>query len=207
MLKVYVRNHKRRVASAPTQGPRRDPLEPEAPPQWDFGTYKIHPLWTHDDEALQIRVGDKLYRGTSSKFTKGGIRGHVGAGIYERSRFGTQRRIYMSEDPEDAAGYGPITAEEVGGWPMLCEIEVTPELFAAMRPGYEGPGEWFVDAEAIPASTTQCYRLRVDRQTGNAVIPDDVMEKLREDESKPTTYDAEGYASDYGGFMPRRRRA
>lgn len=167
MRDVRVRRYARRQRS---EYARRDPLETTT--QWDFGTYKVHPLWRDQDPELAIRPGDKLYRGTTTIALKGGARAHTGGTLYSEPKWmAGQHRIYMSEGAEDAAGYGPIAVESIGGKPVLCEITLTPELFAALRPGYEGPGEWWIAADTIPTKATRCYILRVDPDTGLPIIP------------------------------------
>lgn len=166
---VHVRHYKQRRYT------RRDPLESEAVrAQWDFGEFKYHPNWPNDSDVepeLAVRVGDRLYRGSSDIFTRDGARAHVGAAIYDQPEWMRgQRRIYMSEGAEDAAGYADLTVEQTGGEPVLCEITITPELFAKLRPGYEGLGEWFVEMDEIPKSAVRCFRLRKD-ENGNVVVP------------------------------------
>jgi hypothetical protein len=166
---VHVRDHQRRTKAPQRKYVRRDPLEVDE--QWDFGEYKLHPLGSRDPE-LAIRPGDKLYRGTTTIALKGGARAHTGGTLYNEAEWMKgQHRIYMSESAEDAAGYGPLAVENIGGKPVLCEITLTPELFAALKPGYEGAGEWWIAAEAIPTKATRCYILRVDPDTGLPIVP------------------------------------
>ena len=60
-----------------------------------------------------------------------------------------ETKLYMSEGEEDAAGYGPIIAEEEGGQPVLAKIVLDEQLFKELKPGYEGLGEWYVEREFI----------------------------------------------------------
>ena len=168
---VHVRRHTRR-AERPYAFTRRDPLEPENVRQWDFGDYKFHPLWNsnpEDEPQLRIKVGDTLYRGTSSAYTsKSGAKSHQWPSSYNILK--GPRRIYLSEGAEDAAGYGEIAAETVGGKPMLCEVTLTEELFRALKPGYEGSGEWYVEAEALPKRAALCIPLKID-EYGQVQVP------------------------------------
>jgi hypothetical protein len=131
--------------------------------KWDFGTFKYHPLWdpenprTEDDIQAITVGGEPLFRGTSSEFVdEDGLHPHpLGA------HGGHQEvRIYMSEGAEDAEGYSCIAAEEHGGVPLLCAVKVTEELFNALKPGYEGLGEWYVDWDKIPKGGFTCRRVR-----------------------------------------------
>ena len=132
------------------------------PRRWDFGDFKFHPLWSstpEDSPELAIRPGDVLFRGTTTKFLRGGA-----LFAHPEPKDGLETaRMYLSEGEEDAAGYAWILRDEVGGRPILCEIILDAELFADLRPGYEGLGEWYVKRAVIPAENVRCRRApRVD---------------------------------------------
>ena len=116
--------------------------------KWDFGTFKAHPLWMHQQESPEeyaVKPGDYLWRGTTTRFiTPQGLLAHP---LPPPRR---EPRLYMSEGEEDAAGYAPIIAEQEGGQPALAKIILDQQLFKELKPGFEGLGEWYVEREFIP---------------------------------------------------------
>ena len=144
--------------------------------KWDYGTYKYHPLWSKDDPRTKDDVqaitvgGEPLFRGTSSEFIdKKGIYPHPPGAHGEHQ----ENRIYMSEGAEDAEGYSCIAAEQHGGVPLFCTVTVTERLFKALRPGYEGLGEWYVDWDKIPWGEFKCRRVKegVCEELGGEKLP------------------------------------
>ncbi len=151
--------------------PLRDAHEVDPNRRWDFGDYKFHPLWgekpsKEDVQAITVG-GEPLFRGTSSKFlmpTKllPHPESNKTAQDFLRGRMlsGPVPRIYMSESPEDALGYGCIEAEEgKGGIPLICAIKIDREIFKSLKPGYEGKGEWYVERDSIPRKDIRCRRI------------------------------------------------
>lgn len=127
--------------------------------QWDFDEYKLHPLWGTEEPELRVRPGDILFRGTTSAYVQGEkVKSHT----WKTEPIKGPRRIYMSEGAEDAAGYGEIAVETSGGVPVLCEITLTKELFHALKPGYEGRGEWYIEDKALPKNAVRCIRLKIN---------------------------------------------
>jgi len=97
----------------------------------------LHPLWSPGTTPL-VPGKDSLFRGTTSKFVKPGkLLSHEG------------KRVYFSEGDEDAEGYASIISEHHGGTPILVEVELTDELASRLKPGLEGLGEWYVEAEEL----------------------------------------------------------
>lgn len=170
---IHVKQHARRQEVRTFT--RRDPLYVEK--EWDFGEFKLHPLWDSnpvDEPELAIRPGDVLYRGTSSVYVGEGAKVHQWKGSLP-PQWMAKRRIYMSEGAEDAAGYGAIAVEDAGGKPVLCEIMLDKELFKALKPGYEGSGEWFVEMDSLPKKAVRCIPLK-EGKYGDVAVP---WEKLR----------------------------
>lgn len=100
-------------------------------------TELLHPLWSPGTEPLKI--GDSLFRGTSSKFVR-----------HDKLLSHEGERIYFSEGDEDAEGYACIVAEDHGGEPILIEVELTEELVKLLKPGMEGLGEWYIETKELP---------------------------------------------------------
>jgi hypothetical protein len=47
----------------------------------------------------------------------------------------------------------------VGGVPLVCAIRIDEEIFKELKPGYEGPGEWYVERDSIPRKNVRCRRI------------------------------------------------
>lgn len=135
---------------------RSEMFEPEAEEnpgdkQWDFSSYKLHPAWI-DKPGREIRLGSKLFRGTSSvHLTEEGLFAHA---PWKWKR--PTPRIYLSEGEEDAASYAPLEVEWSGGEPVLCEITLDEDLFRELRPGDEAEGEWYVERDFIRREHVRC---------------------------------------------------
>ena len=116
--------------------------------EWDFGAYKVHPLWDRPEPTLRIGAGDKLYRGTTTNLIVESIRAVPSA-----------TRIYFSEGEEDAGGYAFIHQELYGGKPVVVELKLSRKLFRALKPGLEGFGEWYFERNFVPRTHTRIRRL------------------------------------------------
>jgi len=116
----------------------------------------LHPLWSPGTTPL-VPGKDSLFRGTTSKFVKPGkLLSHkekgcsiLGTEDYDGRYPDCVTRIYFSEGDEDAEGYASIISEHHGGNPILVEVELTEELASRLKPGLEGLGEWYVEAEEL----------------------------------------------------------
>lgn len=113
--------------------------------------WKHHPLDDYPEADLHLKVGGKIYRGTTDKqIEKERLLN------YKDPKF-PDRRMYFSEEPLDAAGYATIHAEDYpDSVPLLIESTIDQHLLENLSPGYEGLWEWYLNA-------TDLHRKYVDK--------------------------------------------
>lgn len=121
--------------------------------KWDFGEYKLHPIWiSRDMPGQKVMVGDVLFRGTSSAaLTSEGLLAHT---TWRRDM--KRGRVYMTEYEAEAASYAALEVEHTGGEPLLCTITLDESLFKALKPGHEAWGEWYLEGELVPRELVDC---------------------------------------------------
>lgn len=101
---------------------QRDPLATDDP--WDFDEYKLHPLWGDKDPELAIRVGNHLYRGTSTVYTSKGVKAHEWPPHVSIPKWMKENFEYMAEEGEEPRPAYYQVSEFIGRRPVRVRRHV-----------------------------------------------------------------------------------